>query len=69
MGVCIPSIHKPEILEIYPDDDATSRALFTGPRTRHSDECSPLVSKQLKIVTNGDKWWVIVGDGVGRFKK
>ena len=45
---------------MYPYGDSTSRALFFGPRTRHTDECSPLLSKQLKIVTNvinGDKLW------------
>jgi hypothetical protein len=34
--------------------------LFSGLRTRHTDECSLLLSTQLKIVTdviNGDKLW------------
>jgi hypothetical protein len=55
---------------MYTDGDSTSKQRFLGPGTRHSDECSPLLPKQVEIVTNVincDKWWVIVGDGIDDF--
>ena len=46
------ALAEPGTPKMYPDDDATSCALFLGVRTRHSDACSPLLSKQPDIMAN-----------------